>query len=220
VLAAAGSAVGLGNLWGFAYRASQGGGAAFVVLYLLIVLVVCLPVLVAEMVLGRSTGHAPLIAPITAGGRRWAPLGWLYLVAAAGILSYYSVLMGWTGRSLLHALITSLPASMAEAEAYFNAISGGGDAVLGHLLSLALAGAVVAAGIRGGIERLSRWGIPLLFLLLLGLALWAALLPAAQEGYATFLLRWDPAKLTDPRLLRLSRSTQRHPWRGGGRGRH
>lgn len=202
VLAAAGSAVGLGNLWGFAYRASQGGGAAFVVLYLLIVLVVCLPVLVAEMVLGRSTGNAPLIAPITAGGRRWAPLGWLYLVAAAGILSYYSVLMGWTGRSLLHALITSLPASMAEAEAYFNAISGGGDAVLGHLLSLALAGAVVAAGIRGGIERLSRWGIPLLFLLLLGLALWAALLPGAQEGYATFLLRWDPAKLTDLTTIR------------------
>jgi NSS family neurotransmitter:Na+ symporter len=202
VLAAAGSAVGLGNLWGFAYRASQGGGAAFVVLYLLIVIVVCLPVLVAEMVLGRSTGHAPLIAPITAGGRRWAPLGWLYLVAAAGILSYYSVLMGWTGRSLLHALIASLPASMGEAEAFFNTISGGGDAVLGHLLSLALAGAVVAAGIRGGIERLSRWGIPLLFLLLLGLALWAAFLPGAQEGYATFLLRWDPVKLTDLTTIR------------------
>jgi NSS family neurotransmitter:Na+ symporter len=76
VLAAAGSAVGLGNLWGFAYRASQGGGAAFVLLYLLIVLVVCLPVLVAEMVLGRSTGHAPLIAPITAGGRRLAGCIW------------------------------------------------------------------------------------------------------------------------------------------------
>ncbi|MEX1318089.1 MAG: sodium-dependent transporter, partial [Synechococcaceae cyanobacterium] len=89
VLAAAGSAVGLGNLWGFAYRASQGGGAAFVLLYLLIVLVVCLPVLVAEMVLGRSTGHAPLIAPVTAGGRRWMPLGWMFLASAVGILSYY-----------------------------------------------------------------------------------------------------------------------------------
>ena len=202
VLAAAGSAVGLGNLWGFAYRASQGGGAAFVLLYLLIVLVVCLPVLVAEMVLGRSTGHAPLIAPITAGGRRWAPLGWLYLAAAAGILSYYAVLMGWTGRSLLHALLESLPASMAEAEAYFGAISSGGDAVLGHLLSLALTGTVVAAGIRGGIERLSRWGMPLLFLLLLVLALWAAGLPGAREGYATFLLRWDLAKLTDLTTIR------------------
>jgi NSS family neurotransmitter:Na+ symporter len=202
VLAAAGSAVGLGNLWGFAYRASQGGGAAFVLLYLLIVLVVCLPVLVAEMVLGRSTGHAPLIAPITAGGRRWAPLGWLYLAAAAGVLSYYAVLMGWTGRSLLHALGESLPASMTEAEAYFGAISSGGDAVLGHLLSLFLTGAVVAAGIRGGIERLSRWGMPLLFLLLLGLALWAARLSGAVEGYATFLLRWDASKLIDLTTIR------------------
>lgn len=202
VLATAGSAVGLGNLWGFAYRASQGGGAAFVLLYLLIVLVVCLPVLVAEMVLGRSTGHSPLLAPLTAGGRRWEPLGWLYLLVAAGILAYYSVLMGWTGRSLLHALLENLPATMAEAEAYFGAISSGGDAVLGHLISLALTGVVVAAGIRSGIERLSRWGLPLLFLLLLGLAIWAAGLPGAREGYATFLLRWDASKLIDPTTIR------------------
>jgi neurotransmitter:Na+ symporter, NSS family len=202
VLAAAGSAVGLGNLWGFAYRASQGGGAAFVLLYLLIVVVVCLPVLVAEMVLGRSTGHAPLLAPITAGGRRWRPLGWLFLAAAVGILSYYAVLMGWTGRSLIHALLSPLPADIGAAEAYFSGISSGGDAVLGHLLSLALTGVVVAAGIRGGIERLTRWGMPLLFLMLLALALWAASLPEARQGYATFLLRWDASKLTDLATIR------------------
>lgn len=202
VLAASGSAVGLGNLWGFAYRASQGGGAAFVLLYVLIVLLVCLPVLVAEMVLGRSTGHAPLLAPVTAGGRRWAPLGWLYLAAATGILSYYAVLMGWTGRTLLHALADGLPTDMAAAEAYFTAISSGGDAVLGHLFSLALTGVVVAAGIRGGIERLSRWGMPLLLLMLLGLLLWASSLPGAGEGYRTFLLRWDAAKLLDPATIR------------------
>jgi NSS family neurotransmitter:Na+ symporter len=202
VLAAAGSAVGLGNLWGFAYRASQGGGLAFVLLYLLIVLLVCLPVLVAEMVLGRSTGHAPLIAPVTAGGRRWAPLGWLFLTAAMGILSYYAVLMGWTGRSLLHALLAPLPSCMAEAQLYFADISSGGDAVLAHLFSLGLTGLVVAAGIRGGIERLSRWGMPLLFLLLLGLLVWAAFLPGAGQGYATFLLRWDGSRLTDPTTIR------------------
>lgn len=202
VLAAAGSAVGLGNLWGFAYRASQGGGAAFVLLYLLIVLLVCLPVLVAEMVLGRSTGHAPLLAPITAGGRRWQPLGWLFLAAAMGILSYYAVLMGWTGRSLLHALLSPLPADIGAAQAYFATISSGGDALLGHLVSLGLTGLVVAAGIRGGIERLSRWGMPLLFLLLLALALWAAALPEARQGYATFLLRWDAGKLLDPATIR------------------
>jgi neurotransmitter:Na+ symporter, NSS family len=202
VLAAAGSAVGLGNLWGFAYRASQGGGLAFVVLYVLIVLLVCLPVLIAEMVLGRSTGHAPLLAPITAGGRRWAPLGWLFMVAAVGILSYYAVLMGWTGRTLVHALLVGLPADRAAAEAFFGSISSGGDAVAGHLLSLALTGVVVAAGIRAGIERLTRWGIPLLFLLLLALLIWASFLPGAQAGYHTFLLKWDASKLSDPTTIR------------------
>lgn len=202
VLAAAGSAVGLGNLWGFAYRASQGGGSAFVLLYLLIVVVVCLPVLVAEMVLGRSTGHAPLIAPVTAGGRRWTPLGWMFLASAVGILSYYSVLMGWTGRSLLHALAEPLPDDIPGAEAYFNGISTGGDAVLGHLLSLGLTGLVVAAGVRAGIERLTRWAMPLLLLMLLALLIWAAFLPGAVEGYSTFLLRWDPAKLSDLGTIR------------------
>jgi len=202
VLAAAGSAVGLGNLWGFAYRASQGGGLAFVVLYVAIVLLVCLPVLVAEMVLGRSTGHAPLLAPITAGGRRWAPLGWLFMAAAVGILSYYAVLMGWTGRTLMHALVVGLPVDMAAAEAFFADISSGGDAVAGHLLSLALTGVVVAAGIRAGIERLTRWGIPLLFVLLLALLIWASFLPGAQAGYHTFLLKWDASKLSDPTTIR------------------
>ena len=202
VLAAAGSAVGLGNLWGFAYRASQGGGAAFVLLYVLIVVLVCLPVLVAEMVLGRSTGHAPLLAPITAGGRRWAPLGWLYIAAAVGILSYYAVLMGWTGRSLLHAISAPLPVDMAAAERFFAGISSGGDAVLGHLLSLAITGVVVAAGIRSGIERLSRWGMPLLFVMLLALLVWAAFLPGAHLGYSEFLLRWDASKLTDLTTIR------------------
>jgi len=202
VLAAAGSAVGLGNLWGFAYRASQGGGAAFVLLYVLIVALVCLPVLVAEMVLGRSTGHSPLLAPITAGGRRWAPLGWLFLAAAVGILAYYAVLMGWTGLSLVEALLRELPADMAAAQAHFAGISSGGPAVLGQVLSMGLTGLVVAAGIRAGIERLTSWGVPLLFVLLLALAIWASFLPGAQEGYQGFLLRWDPSKLIDPTTIR------------------
>ena len=201
VLAAAGSAVGLGNLWGFAYRASQGGGGAFVLLYLVIVVIICLPLLVAEMVLGRSTGHSPLIAPITAGGRLWAPLGWLFLIVAVGILSYYSVLMGWTGHSLLHVLFNPLPADMPAAESYFSEIKSGSNAVLGHLISLGLTGAVVAAGVRAGIERLTRWGMPLLFVLLLGLLIWASFLSGAQEGYATFLLNWDSSKLIDPATI-------------------
>ena len=202
VLAAAGSAVGLGNLWGFAYRASQGGGGAFLLLYLLIVLVVCLPVLVAEMVLGRSTGNSPLLAPVTAAGRRWQPMGWLFVLAASGILAFYAVLMGWTGATLVQTLSLGLPSDIAQAEAFFAGLSGGRAALIGQLLSLVATAVVVAAGVRGGIERLSRWGLPLLFLLLIGLAVWASGLDGAVEGYRTFLLRWDSAELTNLTTIR------------------
>ena len=202
VLAAAGSAVGLGNLWGFAYRASQGGGGAFLLLYVVIVLLVCLPVLVAEMVLGRSTGQSPLLAPVTAAGRRWQPMGWLFVLAASGILAFYAVLMGWTGATLVQILTKGLPADIASAESFFAGLSGGRSALIGQLLSLVATAAVVAAGVRGGIERLSRWGLPLLFVLLIGLAVWAAGLDGASEGYRTFLLRWDNSQLHDPTTIR------------------
>ena len=202
VLAAAGSAVGLGNLWGFANRASQGGGGAFVFLYLLVVLVVCLPVLVAEMVLGRSTGSSPLMAPVAAAGRRWQPMGWLFVLAPCGILAFYAVLMGWTGATLVQTLSQGLPGTINEAETFFAGLSGGRSALLGQLLSLVVTAAVVAAGVRSGIERLSRWGLPLLFLLLIGLAIWASGLNQAGEGYRTFLLRWDNAQLTNLTTIR------------------
>ena len=202
VLAASGSAVGLGNLWGFAYRASQGGGGAFLLLYVVIVLLVCLPVLVAEMVLGRSTGQSPLLAPVAAAGRRWQPMGWLFVLAASGILAFYAVLMGWTGATLVQTLTEGLPADITSAEAFFAGLSGGRSALIGQLLSLVATAAVVAAGVRGGIERLSRWGLPLLFVLLIGLAVWAAGLDGASEGYRTFLLRWDNTQLQDPTTIR------------------
>ena len=202
VLAAAGSAVGLGNLWGFAYRASQGGGGAFLLLYVLIVLVVCLPVLVAEMVLGRSTGNSPLLAPVTAAGLRWQPMGWLFVLAASGILAFYAVLMGWTGATLVQTLSWGLPSDIEQAEAFFAGLSGGRAALIGQLLSLVATALVVAAGVRSGIERLSRWGLPVLFLLLIGLAVWASGLEGAVEGYRTFLLRWDSAELTNLTTIR------------------
>ncbi len=126
ILAAAGSAVGLGNLWGFAYRASQGGGAAFVLLYILIVLlyilivlIVCLPVFVAEMALGRNATTSTLLAPVKLAGKNWYPLGILFFIAPLGIASYYSVIMGWTADTLFHSLFFGLPKNLSEAEAFF-----------------------------------------------------------------------------------------------------
>ncbi len=202
VLAAAGSAVGLGNLWGFAYRASQGGGGSFLILYFLIVLVVCLPVLVAEMVLGRSTGKSPISAPVEAAGHRWQSMGWLFVVASCGILAFYAVLMGWTAHTLLHSLLFGLPSDIDQAKAFFGTVSTGNSVLLGQLFSLALTAIVVSAGIRGGIERLTRWCMPLLFLLLFALALWAAKLPGAWEGYKTFLFRFDSQQLFNSTTIR------------------
>ena len=151
-LAAAGSAVGLGNLWGFAYRSSQGGGLAFLILYVLVVLVVCLPVLVAEMVLGRSTASSPFLAPIKAAGENWKPLGWLFAIASCGILSYYAVIMGWTIDTFFHSLFIGLPSDMTEAGEFFGKISSGNSVFVGQIISLLLTAFVVVACVRGGIE--------------------------------------------------------------------
>ena len=197
VFAAAGSAVGLGNLWGFAYRSSEGGGLAFLILYVLIVLIVCLPVLVAEMVLGRSTASSPFIAPIKAAGENWKPLGWLFAIASCGILSYYAVIMGWTIDTFFHSLFIGLPSDMNEAGQFFGKISSGNSVFVGQIISLLLTAFIVLAGIRGGIEKLTKWAMPLLLVLLLLLAFWASSLSGAWEGYTSFLLKWDPSQLLD-----------------------
>ena len=188
ILAAAGSAVGLGNLWGFAYRASQGGGAAFVVLYILIVLIVCLPVFVAEMALGRSSMASSLLAPVKLGGKNWYPLGILCLIAPLGIASYYSVIMGWTADTLFHSLFFGLPNNLGEAENFFGSISSGSSVLLGHLLSLLLTAFIVSSGIKKGIEKVTRYFMPILFIILLGLVIWATTLSGAWEGYKLSLI--------------------------------
>ena len=97
ILAAAGSAVGLGNIWGFPTQVGQGGGAAFVLVYLLCVLLICAPIMVAEIVLGRHSRLSPAGAfQKLAPGSSWWIVGALGVATGAGILSFYSVIAGWT----------------------------------------------------------------------------------------------------------------------------
>lgn len=201
-MATAGSAVGLGNLWGFAYRASSGGGAVFVVLFIAIIITICMPALIAEMVMGRSTGQPPLLAPQTIGGKRWTLMGWWLMLNCLGILSYYSVIMGWTLNSIWMAAAGDLPIGIDAATSNFQQISSGSSSLFGHLASMVLAGIVVSAGIKAGIERLSLYGIPLLFAMLIGLMAWAGSLPNAMDGYRDFLLKWDASKFLDITTLR------------------
>ena len=201
ILAAAGSAVGLGNLWGFAYRSSQGGGAAFVILYILIVLIVCLPVFVAEMALGRNAAKSSLLAPVKLAGTNWYPLGILYFIAPILILSFYSVIMGWTIDTFFHVLLFGLPKNGVEAGELFGSISKGSSVILGHLLSLVITAVVVSSGIKKGIEKVTSYFMPLLFLIVLALVIWAASLSGAWEGYKTFLLKFDFNELRNPRTI-------------------
>ena len=148
ILAAVGSAVGLGNLWGFAYSSSEGGGAAFVVLYIFVVLVVCIPIFVAEFALGRNTNVSAYLAPIKAAGNNWAPLGWLFIIAPIAIASYYAVVMSWTGEVFLLSLFDGLPKNANESANFFQSISTGNHVFIGQLFSLGLGSYIVSGGIK------------------------------------------------------------------------
>ncbi|KKZ12659.1 MAG: hypothetical protein TE42_03670 [Candidatus Synechococcus spongiarum SP3] len=202
VSAAAGSAIGLGNLWGLTYRVALGGGMAFLGLYLVAVVVLGFPLLLAELVLGRHTRRSPVLATVAVGGPAWRPLGWLFPLSSALILGYYAVITGWVGQALLAVLQGCLPADQASAHAFFLQLSGGQAEAIAYVLALALTAAVVATGVQQGIERLSRWSMPILLALLMGLLLWSATLAEAPARYEEVLLHWRWADWWNPHILR------------------
>jgi NSS family neurotransmitter:Na+ symporter len=184
LLAAVGSAVGLGNMWRFSYIATQGGGAAFVGTYLVLVAVIGVPLMTSEFVVGRLTRMSPVAALRSMGGPAWVPLGWLFVVGGFGIVSYYSVIAGWTMRYAVTALGPGIP---LDTGAYFGEVATGVDALLWHVLFMSITIFIVYGGIKKGIERAAIVLMPLLFLLLLGLAVWAFTLSESGTAYGAYL---------------------------------
>lgn len=184
VLAAIGSAVGLGNMWRFSYLAAENGGAAFVALYLLVTLTVGLPVLLAELVIGRGSQQSPIAALGHYGGRAWKPLGAVFVAAGFLILSYYGVIAGWTVRYAWNGLVGGFDGDVAGR---FGEIATGWDAFACHVGFMGVTIAVVAGGVKGGIERTAVVLMPTLFAIVVGLAIWAATLDGAGPGYAAYL---------------------------------
>ena len=191
VLAAVGSAVGLGNMWRFSYLAAENGGAAFVVFYLLVTLCVGIPVLLAELVVGRGSQQSPIRALAHYGGPAWKPLGFAFVAAGFLILSYYGVIAGWTLRYAFEAVVGGFPADVANR---FGEVATGWDAFGYHVLFMGITIGIVAGGVKGGIERTSLVMMPALFVIVVGLAIWAATLPGARPGY-TYYLSTDFSKL-------------------------
>jgi len=184
VMAAVGSAVGLGNMWRFPYLTAENGGAAFVLLYILTTVFIGLPIMLAEFTLGRGSKRSPIQALASFGGDGWKPLGGLFVAAGFLILAYYGVIAGWTFRYAADAVFHGFAGSPA---ARFQAAAGGWDAVLWQVLFMGATIAIVAAGVRGGIERTSLVLMPALALIVIGLDVYAATLPGAGAGYAFYL---------------------------------
>jgi NSS family neurotransmitter:Na+ symporter len=197
VLAAVGSAVGLGNIWRFPYQAAEGGGAAFVIAYLIMTFMIGVPIMLAEFAIGRRTRLSPVGALRRIGGQAWVPLGLLFVVTSLLILAYLSVITGWAIRYALDAAVFGFSAGAGDR---FARISTGGPAIGFHLVSSTLTIGIVLLGVRRGIERASLLMMPTLVLLLIGLAIWASTLPNAAAGYG-FYLAPSLAEVLDPAVL-------------------
>jgi NSS family neurotransmitter:Na+ symporter len=202
ILAAAGSAIGLGNMWRFPYLVSEGGGATFVLLYVVLTLVMGIPLLLAEFGIGRRGQGAPVASMRRLGGAAWGRVGVLFVAAGLFVLAYYSVIAGWTLRYALDALLHGFAPSAAGR---FAEVSSGWGAAAFHVGFMALTILVVVGGVKAGIERTSLLLMPALFLIVLGLALWAATLPGAREGYVVYL-KPDLAELGNPAVWRAAAS--------------
>lgn len=198
VLAAAGSAIGLGNIWGFPTQVGLNGGAVFVLVYLCCVLLIGIPVMIAEITVGRSAKSDPVgafkkLAPESA----WKWVGVLGVVTGMVILSYYSVLAGWT----LHYIWMTLSGAFQglsgpEVSGVFSDfVANGPYAILLHFLFMALTVWVVTGGIQGGIERVTTILMPILLVILLLLVFRSVTLPGAAVGIE-YYLRPDFSKLS------------------------
>ncbi len=199
LVAVAGSAVGLGNLWRFPYMVGTHGGAAFILLYLLFVIVICLPIMFSEFIIGRRTqsnvfGAFRKLAPGTA----WPGIGFLSVLAALCIMAFYSVVGGWTLKYIELSItgVFSERDSSNTLETMFNHfIASPVEPLFWHLLFLCLSGAIVFFGIKNGIEKYSKILMPVLFFMVMLLAVRALMLPGAGAG-VEYLFKPDFSKIT------------------------
>ncbi len=190
ILAAAGSAIGLGNIWGFPTQVGLNGGAGFVLVYLACVLLVGVPVMIAELTLGRRSRSDPVGAFKTlAPGTSWKAVGALGVVTGLVILSYYSVIAGWTlkyiGFTLGGGFIGADGREIADGFTSFT--SGGLEPLFYHFCFMALTVWVVTGGVEGGIEKVTRVLMPFLFFLLALLVVRSVTLPGAMAGIEFYL---------------------------------
>ncbi|MFT5427037.1 MAG: NSS family neurotransmitter:Na+ symporter [Gammaproteobacteria bacterium] len=199
ILAATGSAVGLGNIWRFPYIAGEYGGGAFVLMYIGCVLLVGIPIMMSEVLLGRRGRQSPINTMEALAGDEglssaWRYLGWMGVVAGFLILSFYSVVAGWTLEYIFQAGSGNfLTATDDEIGVIFHSLlSNPGQLLAMHSLFMALTIVVVAMGVQSGLERAVKFLMPALFILLLIMVGYAMSTDGFQEGlYYLFYPDWS-----------------------------
>ena len=197
LVAMAGSAVGLGNLWRFPYLVGTNGGAAFIIIYLAIVAVLALPIMYSEFVVGRRAqsnvyGAFKKLAP----NSKWGITGILAIVCCILIVSFYSVVGGWTIDYLVKAISGEFSAENTAFDGLFaNTVSSNFRPLLFMLLFVGSSSAVLLSGVKDGIEKYSKVLMPLLFVMVIVIAVRSVTLPGAGEGL-DFLFKPDFSKVT------------------------
>ncbi len=174
ILAATGSAVGLGNIWKFPYVAGENGGGAFVAIYLLCILVIGLPIMMAEIILGRQARANPIaamrsLAEESECSPRWSVIGKMGVLAGFLILSFYSVIAGWSLAYVFRAMGGVFAGvDYASAEQIWTSLNTDAERTLAwHTIFMGVVVVIVSRGISGGLERVVKFLMPTLFLLLL-----------------------------------------------------
>ena len=202
VLATAGSAVGLGNVWRFPYMVGEDGGAAFILVYIICILLLGLPGMICEFIVGRhAQANAAAAYDKLSGGRPWKLVGYLGILTSTIILGFYAVVAGWCLQYLYAALVGQLSGDANYVKDYFVSFSSNHvRPVLFGIAFILITHLVVVRGVRGGIERASKTLMPILFLLLLILVVASCLLPGAMEG-VRFLFQPDFSKLSSNVML-------------------
>ncbi len=176
VLAATGSAVGLGNIWGFPYKAGTEGGAAFVLIYLLCIVVIGVPIMISEILIGRRSGNSPINAmkrsAIDSGkSSMWQLVGWTGIFAGVLILSFYSVI---AGICINYIFISAFPNELlTSSEQFGEVISSPSNLLFWHTVFILLTMLIVSAGVKDGIGKMVRILMPMLGFLLIFMVIYA-----------------------------------------------
>ncbi len=191
ILAAAGSAVGLGNIWGFPYEVGEGGGAAFVVIYLIFCFLLCYPVMVTEIAIGRKTQKNPVGAINALGFKKWNIVGKLGLFSGVLILSFYNVIAGWAFGYIFEMVAGNFDIADRFGAYISNVFKVGAYG----LIFMSATAFVVSRGVSGGIEKAAKLLMPTLIVMILIIICYVLTLPNAMDGLKFYLVP-DFSKLT------------------------